>query len=128
MDRKKEKDNLDAIIGQNIYLTRKASNIGRDELAQMMEMSSSHVGLIERGERGATAVTLAMLSRIFDVPIDEFFSKPNKKGAKDADVTSGEKAARKRINSLISNLGEKELECVTSMVKAVVVMTDSKKK
>ena len=128
MDRKQEKDNLDAIIGQNIYLTRKASNIGRDELAQMMEMSSSHVGLIERGERGATAVTLAMLSRIFDVPIDDFFSKPNKKGSKDADITAGVKASRKRINSLIANLGEKELDCVTSMIKAVVAMTDSKKK
>ena len=124
MDRKLEKDRLDQIIGKNIRLEREARRLTRDELAEMMELTSSHMGLIERGERGATAVTLSKLARVFDIPVDHMFVSPKKGGLsvmEDKDSAS-QAASRKKINSLLTNLNDEEHEFIIHVVKGVIAM------
>ena len=121
MDRRLEKDRLDVIIGKNIRLERESRKLSRDELAEMMELTSSHMGLIERGERGATAVTLSRLSKAFDIPIDHLFSSPKKgglsvRGDKDLGANS------KKIHSLITCLNEAELEFIIHAIKGIIAM------
>jgi len=122
MDRRLEKDRLDEIIGKNIRLERESRRLSRDELAEMMDLTSSHMGLIERGERGATAVTLSKLSKAFDIPIDHLFTSPKPGGLsvrEEADVPSPN---RKKVQSLMTCLNETELEFVVHTIKGVIAM------
>ena len=77
---RKLKDRIDAIVGNNIRLEREARRFSRDELAEMMGLTSSSLGLIERGERGATAVNLSKLSVVLDIPVDRLFNSTHDKG------------------------------------------------
>ncbi|MCL2217024.1 MAG: helix-turn-helix transcriptional regulator, partial [Defluviitaleaceae bacterium] len=74
--RKKDKIRIDSVIGYNVRAEREMRKITREELAESMDLTVSHMGLIERGERGATAVTLEKLARVFEVPVDNFFAEP----------------------------------------------------
>jgi len=125
MDRREEKDRLDEIIGKNIRLERELRRLSRDELAEMMDLTSSHMGLIERGERGATAVTLSKLSRAFDAPIDHFFVSPKRGGLsvrEEGEKDSSAQSNRKKIHSLITCLDEHELDFVVHSIKGVIAM------
>ena len=117
------KAQLDQIIGKNIRLEREARKLTRDELAEMMELTTSHMGLIERGERGATAVTLSKLSKAFDIPIDHLFSSPQSGGLSIRENdNSGPQSARKKVQSLITCLNETEVNLVVHVVKGIIAM------
>jgi len=125
MDRREEKDRLDEIIGKNIRLERELRRLSRDELAEMMDLTSSHMGLIERGERGATAVTLTKLSHAFGIPVDNLFASPKRGGLsvrEESEKDSPSAANRKKIQSLITCLNESELEFVVHSIKGVIAM------
>ena len=51
-----EKIRIDYTIGRNIKMERNRRGISREEFAAMLDLSVAHLGLIERGERGATNV------------------------------------------------------------------------
>ena len=127
MDRRLEKDRLDEIIGKNIRLERELRRLSRDELAEMMDLTSSHMGLIERGERGATAVTLSKLSRAFDIPIDHLFASPKQNGmsVREADEAAPQ-ASKKKIQSLMTCLDESELEFVVHSIKGLIAMSGTR--
>ncbi|MCL2362889.1 MAG: helix-turn-helix domain-containing protein [Defluviitaleaceae bacterium] len=123
MDRRLEKDRLDEIIGKNIRLERESRRLSRDELAEMMDLTSSHMGLIERGERGATAVTLSKLSKAFDIPIDHLFTSPKPGGLSVREEDDAlPQANRKKVQSLMTCLNETELEFVVHTIKGVIAM------
>ena len=119
-----EKARLDEVIGRNIRLEREARRLTRDELAEMMELTTSHMGLIERGERGATAVTLSKVSRAFDLPVDHLFSSPRQSGlTSKEDDNSGPQVARKKVQSLITCLNETELNFLVHTIKGIIAMS-----
>jgi len=122
MDRRLEKDRLDEIIGKNIRLERESRKLSRDELAEMMDLTSSHMGLIERGERGATAVTLSKLSKAFDIPIDHLFTSPKPGGLSVREEVDAPSPNRKKVHSLMTCLNETELEFVVHTIKGVIAM------
>lgn len=123
MTKKAEKERMDEVIGVNIRLERELRSLTRDELAELMGLTNSHMGLIERGERGATAVTLARLSRVFDIPIDNLFVSKRYGGLSvKEELDPRPQTRRKKINSLISSLGEKELDFVIHTIKGVIAM------
>ena len=112
------KAQLDKIIGHNIATTRINRELSRDELAEVMELTSSHLGLVERGERGATAVTLEALSKIMDVPIDHFFAK--NQVSEQFKIDDNKTASKtKKILSLLSNLSVTELDFVIYIIKGM---------
>jgi len=115
---KQEKVNLDETIGKNIRSERQARNLSRDELAEMLDLTTSHMGLIERGERGATAVTLSKLARVLQMPIDNFFALEQAAMVRE-ERDNAKTAAKRKINSLITNLDETELALVVHMIQGV---------
>ena len=114
---------INAIIGHNIRSKREAIEMSRDELAKALGVSVSHIGLIERGERGATAVTLEKLSRVFNTPIDNFFIASDNMSItihEDGYDSSGILATiRQKISSLITHLDEDELKLLVHVIKGV---------
>jgi len=122
--RKTKKIRLDSIIGQNIRIARESRQMSRDELAEVMELTVSHMGLIERGERGATVVTLEELARVFDVSVDSFFVEHEGMSPtilEDGYDSDGKLARqRKKISSLVTRLDEHEIGYLVDVVKGLV--------
>jgi len=124
---KKAKDVLDKTIGQNIRAEREVRNLSREELAEILDLTTSHMGLIERGERGATGVTLQKLSRALDTSIDDLFQSRMGKTLNLQDPSTDDEldVSRKKIASLITYLTEAELNFVISVIKGLIKMNHS---
>ena len=123
---RKEKDVLDRIIGENIRTEREVRNLSREELSEILGLTVGHMGLIERGERGATGVTLLKLSRSLDKPIDDFFRE-----SKDAALlrkgsdTDNPESNHKKIASLATYLTAKELDFVINVTQSIIRLNHS---
>ena len=109
------KEELRVVLGENIRKAREYRDMTRDEIAEQMGLTISHIGLIERGERGVTTHNLVKLSQIFGTPIETFFyyheQNPN-----------GEPRNLKRAQNLIMGLNEDELNCIISIITSVCKM------
>lgn len=109
------KDQLRFVIGENIRKERTMRGISTDELAEMLDLSPSFVGLIERGGRGTTPIILYKLSNVFGVSIETFFEKVNSHLEKKSGKTE-------KIISLVFDFTDKELDFIISVIKGVRVM------
>jgi len=124
---KQDKLRLDRVIGANIKRERAARKMTRDELAEILDLTVSHLGLIERGERGATSVVLEKLTNIFDISIDHFFTEHSKM------LLASEKSKSKKeigpyrlkVNALIASLKEPELEALTHSITALLLLRNN---
>ena len=111
-----DKLELRKIIGQNVRNFRHANDIDMQELADLLDLSSGFLGLMERGERGTTPLTLYRLSEIFSVPIDRFFSHNEKIEYAES------KKIKKKLDCLMSNFTEAELTLVTYLIYGIIDM------
>ena len=118
---KPSKRQLDKRIGANVRFERERKGISREGLAEMLDLTVSHLGLIERGERGATAQTLEKLSRVLKLPIDSFFGVDENR-----DETVG--SAEKRISPIVSEFDEDEMEFVIKLLKDFATLKRAKKR
>jgi len=125
MDRartRKAKTRLDKIIGNNIRVERELRKITRDELAEVTDLTVSHLGLIERGERGATPVTLEKVIKAFGITIDSLFADRSKSiSAKESGKTASD-AYSKKVTTLMVQLTESELEFMAHTIKGILSM------
>jgi transcriptional regulator with XRE-family HTH domain len=123
MDRKaarKSKDRLDRIIGKNIRTEREMRKMSREELAESLDLTVSHMGLIERGERGATAVTLEKLAYVFGLKIDALFCDDRKLAVRQGGHEDKIESSRLKIASLLTRLNEKETDFVIHVIKGIL--------
>lgn len=73
------------MIGPRIAALRKNAHMSQAELAQVLQVSPSAVGMYEQGRREPSAATLVELARLFHVSTDYLLTgKPTQAG--DADV------------------------------------------
>ncbi len=107
------KEQLRKTIGENIRNERSARNMSIDELAELLELTSGFVGLIERGRRGATAYNIHKLAEIFGIGVENLFLIHSTKVKEDTPP----KNKRRRLMSLSYDLTDKELDFVIQMVK-----------
>jgi len=106
---------IDKIIGDNIQYGRMARDLTRDELAEITDLTVPHIGMIERGERGATPVTLEKISRAFNISIDSLFRE-------NLALSQHEKSNNtyyKKASSFITKLSEKDLEFLLYVIKGL---------
>jgi len=120
MSIKKDKDDLNRIIGQNIRHERIARNMSVNDLCDSMDLTTSHLRSMESGIRGTTSINLWKFSKFFGIPIDQFFFPP---GTSKDDESNGEspasKVKRKKIVSLVNNADDVTLDFIASLVKEV---------
>ena len=123
MDRAKahdDKTRLDDVIGRNIRKERIARKLSRDDFAAIIDLTSSHLGLIERGERGATNVTLERCAKAFNISIDSLFVGDG--NVKEAKTGAVQNSSRKKILTLLSGLTDNELEFLSHTVKGMSIL------
>ena len=114
--KRNEKFRIDSLVGNNLRTERTMRKMSREELADMMGLTISHLGLIERGERGATAVNLERFSRVFNISVDNFFRESQTKTAPDGKMSK----TRLNISELIMRLDEHELDFILNMLNGMV--------
>ena len=78
-----------------------------------MGLTPGFVGLIERGGRGTTSHTLAMLSKIFDMPIDDIFYRESRKSVTESESLQG------KVISYIADFTDEEMHIVIDVVKSL---------
>ena len=120
---KHDKQRIDKIVGNNIRRQREFRRMSRDELAEVLDLTVSHLGLIERGERGATSVTLEKLVKIFNVTIDSLYAIPTRSGTREK--RDERTPSRMKVDALISYLTDQELDALTYSVKGILSMRKS---
>jgi len=117
------KIDINKIIGNNIRAERKQRAITRDELAEVLGISSAHMALIERGERGVHALNFAKLSEFFDIPVSDFFTSKRKNGQTVFETRSPKlKANQDTIYTLAGSLDEQEMGYAAKMLRGLIAM------
>ena len=117
-----DKTRIDKLIGGNIRREREFRKISRDELAEIIDITTSHLGLIERGERGATPVTIEKVGIAFGISIDQLFKIPQRALASREDRPKIKGPYLKKVNALITHLTEAELELLSHSIKGILAM------
>ena len=117
------KEQLRMIIGKNISAERKARRMTRDVLAEALNTTVPHIGLIERGERGATSLNLLKLSDLFGVSVATFFPSPeHKQNPSYEDISN-----RERCVQMILNMKNSEVDYLIQSItglRNLIRMTD----
>jgi len=117
VNEERSKVNLDKAIGKRIMAERAACKLSRDDLAELLDFSVPHLAMIERGERGATAMTLKKLSAIFNVPIDSLFAGTFNM----APITSDDlEQSKKKLEILVAGLDVVEVDFLIHMAQGLI--------
>ena len=67
-----ESNTIDYIaIGERVRQHRRVAKLTQEQLAERVDVSSSFIGHIERGEKKPSVETMAKLSQVLDAPLDE---------------------------------------------------------
>ena len=122
-----DKERLDTVIGANIQNERLQRNFSREEFAAILDLTTSHLSLIERGERGATIVTLERVVKACDVTIDSLFVDNRKVRSKSKTPQTQKANLYKTIKTLLLTLNENELEFFIHMLKGIPLMRKADK-
>jgi len=121
---KGRKRNLDKVIGTNIKSERRLREVSREELAEILGLTISHIGLIERGERGATNVVLEKFAKSFNISIDSLFQEPEGFVCTHTvpDIDEEDDTYKKKVYALTSQFTEQEFELLTYTITGILDM------
>ena len=101
-------------LGQRIRKARKALNLTQEELAEKCDLSTAHIGHIERGTRALSIESLITLSQILNVSTDYLLL--------DVSNTSANKLSG--IINAVSNADGSQLEKFYSVTKILAENID----
>ncbi|RQN09839.1 XRE family transcriptional regulator [Clostridium butyricum] len=99
-------------LGKNIKQERLKSNLTQEQLAEMLGISTSYMGRIERGERNLPIDTLIQISNILNVSIDYLLK--NSINIDNNNILTSE------IYELIKNLNFNEKNFILDMIRLTV--------
>ncbi|TCK92421.1 helix-turn-helix protein [Natranaerovirga hydrolytica] len=100
-------------VGIRIRTLREDNQLSREHLADILDLSDSYIGLIERGNRGITINNLVKIANYFNVSIEYFFEDRSNNSI----VTS---TRLKNLSNLIDSLDEEDYAFVLHIIKDMV--------
>lgn len=71
------KDDIKNKLGRNIKVERIRKYLSQEQFAEMIDMSVSYVSKLEQGLTSPTAIALFKMSKILNIPMEEFFKDIN---------------------------------------------------
>lgn len=106
---------LNAIIGKNIRFKRKQLGLSIEELAIILDIKSGFLGLVERGQRGASLKNLYNICKLFNITLDDLvFKDLEQKDIKNENFINNEK---EEILLYLNILNSKELNYLCQVIK-----------
>ncbi len=67
------KEDIKHKLGRNIKVERIRKYLSQEQFAEMIDMSVSYVSKLEQGLTSPTAIVLYKMSKILNIPMEEFF-------------------------------------------------------
>jgi len=114
---------LNKIIGKNIVIERRRRAMTRDVLAELLDVSSSHMGLMERGERGVHSFHLDRISKLFGIPVGDLFVRLNDYESYEINAADAEmQANRDTLYALSGELNIAEIEFTADVIMGLLSM------
>lgn len=98
-------------IGKNIRKYRKEKDIRQDKLAEMADLSTNYIGMIERGEKVPSLETFLKICEALDVSADMLLADTNYNGYRVKDSILSDK-----LNTLPENERNKIYEIIDVMI------------
>ena len=108
-------------VGKRIRDERLKNKLTIEKLCELLDVSPSFIGLVERGTSGISLEKLCRLSEIFHVSTDYLI-----KGTTDSKHT--ENAALDALNAYLYNSTEEEILFILSLVKFIKPRVEIKSK
>ena len=96
-------------IGQNIKKRRKAHGLSQEELAEKVDISTTHMSHIETGNTKLSLPVLVALSQALNVGTDELLGRRN------PDVTH---SAAGEISAILESCSTQQIKIIVALVKA----------
>ena len=98
-------------VGQRIKDAREAKNLTQEELAALVNLSSTHVSVIERGLKVTKLDTFVAIANALDVSADELLVDV---------VAHSVTGVSNRLSDKISNLPMKEQKKIIKVIQALI--------
>lgn len=95
------------VLGRRVREERTCRNLTIEQLAELVSLSPSYLGLVERGERGLSLDKLISISNVFGVTIDSLL--------KDVEVSQISRFSE--MEALMSNLSNEDVKFVVDFIK-----------
>jgi len=111
--RKAAKSNLDKDVGVRVRNLRKTLGLSVDRLAEILDITPSHVRLIEYGQRGVTLSLCQKMCDTFNLTADFVIYGEARQEKKNAVKSDHSEIAKLAANSL----NEKERKCFVDLIR-----------
>ena len=98
-------------VGQRIKDAREAKNLTQEELAALVNLSSTHVSVIERGLKATKLDTFVAIANALDVSADELLVDV---------VAHSVTGVSNRLSDKISSLPMKEQKKIIKVIQALI--------
>lgn len=105
------------LLGKRIKLERQKNNLTQEQLAEKVDISSSYMGQIERGERNVTIDNLIRIANILNVSIDYLLQDS---------LIPKNYSTQKNIDDLILNRNQSEQDLALNMLTLLFSHIDKK--
>lgn len=96
-----------AAMGQRIRNTRKQKNMTQEQLAEACDLSTAHIGHIERGTRALSIESLIIISKVLNVSTDYLL----------LDISSDTNNKLSGLFNAVSSVEEKKFDRFYSVLK-----------
>lgn len=107
-------DYSNKMLGKNIRTLRKKRNLSIDELSQLIGISPSFLGLIERGQRGLSIDNLCRICNMFNIQLDELIYGENRKNVLESESCNNVKV--EKIINLLVDFNQSELDFILDIL------------
>lgn len=104
------------LLGRRIREERVRIGLTQEQIAERINVSTTYIGFIERGERSVTLEKLVLLSECFHVPIDSLLHEAP--GSKTPDNESETKD--KKLKFLWNQATKNEKDLILSIINVVI--------
>ncbi len=104
-------------LGQRIRKERQNLHLTQEQLAEKLNVSSTYIGFVERGERNLTLNKLSLLADILGVSIDYLLSD---------DTGSSPSSNEKQMLSLFASASTEDQELILDLTRTVLRRSEKK--
>ena len=101
------------LLGKRIKNLRKSKGYTQERLAEIMDISSNYLAVIERGEANPTLALLERLSAGLEVPLSELFRYHPEDGQQPAQL-------RRKLDQMLNEARDGELPRLTRVFEALL--------
>jgi transcriptional regulator with XRE-family HTH domain len=100
------------LLGKRIKSLRRSKGHTQERLAEIIDVNTNYLAVIERGEANPTLALLERLSAGLEVPLSELFQYRREQGASPVE-------SRQKLGRLVNEASDEELSRLTRVFEAL---------